>query len=65
MSVHVFSVPDMMCSHCKMRVSKALEGKVASFSVDLAKHEVTVDTGDVAAVCALLDEAGYPAAEKK
>lgn len=60
---YVLSLPDMTCGHCEKRVSDALNGKVASFAIDLPSHQVTVETDDLPSVIALLDEAGYDAQE--
>jgi len=59
-----FSVPDMSCGHCRAAVERAIgaQDAGAQVSVDLAAHEVTVQTGlapDVAR--AALGAEGYPA----
>ena len=60
----VFSVPDMSCDHCKMRIEKQLGSRdeVRSVEVDLEGKKVTVD-GDLSseAIVELIDEAGYDA----
>jgi copper chaperone len=59
-----FSVPDMSCGHCKMRISQALTDAagVGDFSVDLDTKVVSV-SADIGAdaVIELIDEAGYDA----
>ncbi len=62
---HVFSVPDMSCSHCRMRIEKALDasGKAKAWTVDLPGKTVAVESdSDVAIVAGILTEAGYPPA---
>jgi copper chaperone len=49
---HVFSVPDMSCNHCRMRIEKALDasGKAKAWTVDLPGKTVAVESdSDVAA----------------
>ncbi len=62
---HVFTVPDMSCDHCRMRIEKALaaSGLVSSAKVDLAKKQVSIDSASGrAALAAILSDAGYPPA---
>jgi copper chaperone len=62
---HVFSVPDMSCNHCRMRIEKALDasGKAKTWTVDLPGKTVAVESdSDVAVLAGILSEAGYPPA---
>jgi copper chaperone len=62
---HTFTVPDMSCGHCKMRIEKALaaSGLTAGVSVDLSSKTVAVDSdSDRASLAAVLSAAGYPPA---
>lgn len=62
---HVYSVPDMSCNHCRMRIEKALDasGKAKSWTVDLPGKTVAVESeSDSATVAGILAEAGYPPA---
>ncbi|MCK5155309.1 MAG: heavy-metal-associated domain-containing protein [Spirochaetales bacterium] len=60
-----FSVPDMSCEHCKMRISNALSAAdVESFDVDLSTKLVTVTVSpemSAESVVDLIDTAGYDA----
>ena len=65
MSKLVFSVPDMSCNHCIMRISKALESAgLNAFEISLEEKTVTVEASDAEAVRAVIDEAGYDAVLK-
>lgn len=62
---NTIKVEGMMCSHCKARVekvSKAVPG-VESVEVNLAAKTVTVVGGDIAAVKAAINNAGYKVVE--
>ena len=62
MAKFVFSVPDISCNHCKMRITKALEaGGVKEFEVSVELKQVTAEALDAAAVQALIEDAGYDA----
>ncbi|MBP6332853.1 MAG: heavy-metal-associated domain-containing protein [Aminivibrio sp.] len=66
MAQFVFSVPDMSCGHCKMRITKALEeAGFSAFDVALETKTVTVEAADSDAVRAAIDEAGYDAVLKQ
>jgi len=66
MAQFVFSVPDMSCGHCKMRITKALEeAGFYAFDVALETKTVTVEAADSDAVRAAIDEAGYDAVLKQ
>jgi P-type Cu+ transporter len=58
-----FSVPDMTCGHCKMRIEKSLaEQGVEEVTVDLEAKTVTAVTGKEAEeLMRAMGEAGYPA----
>lgn len=62
---NTIKVEGMMCNHCKARVekvSKAVPG-VESVEVNLAAKTVTVVGGDIAAVKAAINNAGYKVVE--
>ncbi len=62
MSKFVFSVPDISCNHCKMRISKALEAAgVTEFDVSVETKQVTAEATDASAVQAVIEDAGYDA----
>ncbi len=62
MSKFVFSVPDISCNHCKMRISKALEAAgVKEFDVSVESKKVTAEAAEAASVQAVLEDAGYGA----
>ena len=66
MSRFTFSVPDMTCDHCKMRISKALESAgLREFTVDLENKTVAVEALDSEAPRKAIEEAGYDAALQK
>ncbi len=66
MAQFVFSVPDMSCGHCKMRITKALEDAgFSGFEGSLETTTVTVEGADSEAVRAAIDEAGYDAVLKQ
>ena len=57
----ILNVPDMSCSHCVARITKALEAENLIFNVMLDTKTVAVE-GDEAAVgkaVAAMDDAGY------
>lgn len=61
-----FSVPEMHCGHCQMRIEKALtaSGKATSWKVDLGAKTVSVESAAPRADLAqVLVSAGYPPAE--
>ena len=61
----VFSVPDMSCGHCKMRISKALEeAGFSGFDVSVEAKTVTIDAPDADAVKVVIEDAGYDAVLK-
>ncbi len=59
-SVVTFKVDDMTCSHCESTIRSALAERLPGsvVSIDLEKHEVTVD-GDQAIAETAIREAGY------
>jgi copper chaperone CopZ len=66
MGKYVFSVPDMSCGHCKMRITKALEeAGFSGFDVALETKTVTVEAADSEAVRAAIGEADYDAVLKE
>ena len=59
-----FQVPSMSCGHCVKAVTQAVQSvdAQAKVQVDLAQHQVTVETSqEREAIVAALAEAGYPA----
>jgi len=59
-----FSVPDMSCNHCKMRIEKVMNesGKVKDLSIDLNSKLVSMDTTlSEEEIINLFDKAGYDA----
>ena len=57
----ILNVPDMSCSHCVGRITKALEAETLSFKVLLENKTVEIDGGEpeVEKAVAALDDAGY------
>ena len=58
------NIPDMTCGHCKATIEKAFEAAdpLAEVTFDLDARQIDVDSDmDLAALQALLKEAGYPA----
>ncbi len=58
------NVPDMRCGHCKAAIEKAVEGAdpLAELIFDMEARQVEIDSDmDLAALTALIQEAGYPA----
>lgn len=59
---YVLSVPDMSCSHCVMKISKALKDlEIKNFDVKLDEKKVYLSTNDIQKVLEKLEEIGYPA----
>lgn len=65
---YTFSVPDMSCNHCKMRIEKTMNdsGRVKALNIDLQTKKVSLES-DLAEkdLIKLFDEAGYDAAADK
>ena len=62
MAKFVFSVPDISCNHCKMRITKALEAAgVKEFEVSVESKKVIAEAPDAVAVQAVIEDAGYDA----
>jgi copper chaperone len=60
----ILSVSNIHCGACASRVTKAIQKvePAAVPQVDVATGRVTLDkAGDIAAILAALDKAGYPA----
>ena len=53
------SVPDMSCGHCKATIEKAVAAAGGTVSVDLDRHEVTVDGLDLARAEDVIRQAGF------
>ncbi len=67
-NTYTFSVPDMSCGHCRMRISNALSAaaNISNFEIDLDAKVVTVTTDSAAdVIAAVIDEAGYDAVAVK
>ncbi len=67
-NTYTFSIPDMTCGHCRMRISNALSAaaSVSSFEIDLETKLVTVTTDSAADVIVdVIDTAGYDAVATK
>ncbi len=61
---YTFKVPDMSCSHCKMRIEKAMaeSGKVSGLNVDLQSKKVTLESDlSESELVKIFDNAGYDA----
>jgi copper chaperone len=59
-----FIVKDMTCGHCASTITKAIQAAdpQAKVSIDLASHQVQVDSRlDAGTVAAAMDKAGYTA----
>ncbi len=65
---YTFSVPDMSCNHCKMRIEKTMNdsGRVKALNIDLQSKKVFIES-DLAEndLIKLFDEAGYDAVAEK
>lgn len=62
MAKFVFSVPDMSCNHCKMRISKALdEAGLKGYEVSVEDKTVTAEAANSDMIKAAIDAAGYDA----
>jgi copper chaperone len=58
-----FSVPDMSCDHCRMRIDKALaaSGKASAWTVDLKAKTVGMESNaDRETMARILTDIGYP-----
>ena len=61
---YTFSVPDMTCNHCRMRIEKTMNesGKINSLNIDLAAKKVILESDlPESDLIKLFDEAGYDA----
>ena len=61
---YTFSVPDMSCNHCKMRIEKRMNesGKVSGLNIDLVSKKVSLESElSESDLIKLFDEAGYDA----
>ena len=61
---YTFSVPDMSCNHCKMRIEKAMNesGKVKDLVIDLGSKKVSLESDlDEKELVTIFDNAGYDA----
>jgi len=60
---YIFTVPDMSCDHCRMRIDKAVaaSGKASAWTVDLKAKTVGVESAaDRGTLAKILTDAGYP-----
>ena len=57
----VLNVPEMSCSHCVDRISKALTEENLSFEVSLEQKTVSINgsPADVTLAITVLEDAGY------
>lgn len=63
MTRFVFSVPDMSCNHCRMRIAKALEATgLKDYEISVEHKTVSVEAPDAEAPRRAMDDAGYEAA---
>ncbi len=61
---YTFSVPDMSCNHCKMRIEKTMNdsGKVRDLNIDLTLKKVSLESDlSESDLIKLFDDAGYDA----
>lgn len=61
---YTFSVPDMSCNHCKMRIEKVMNesGKVSGLNIDLQSKKVSLESDlSESDLVKLFDNAGYDA----
>ncbi len=63
---YVLTVPNMVCNHCKMRISNLLnENGVRNYQIDLQNKKIILETQEIEKICKKLAEIGYPVAEYK
>lgn len=63
MVTYNFLIPDMMCEHCKKRITETVEaagGKIGSLDLESKRLTVTTDLS-ASELVALIDKAGYTA----
>lgn len=61
---YTFSVPDMSCNHCKMRIEKVMNdsSKIKDLNIDLQGKKVILESDlSESDLIKLFDEAGYDA----
>lgn len=60
MAKYLLKIPGIMCNHCKLRISRALEelGE-RKFEVSIEDKEVIIETENLDQVKRKLDEIGY------
>lgn len=61
---YTFSVPDMSCNHCKMRIEKTMNesGRVRAIQIDLTLKKVDLESDlKENELIELFDKAGYDA----
>jgi copper chaperone len=60
---YTFTVPDMSCDHCRMRIDKAVaaSGKATAWTVDLKTKTVGMESeADRGTLAKVLSDIGYP-----
>lgn len=57
----LLSVPDMTCNHCVRRLEAILARRGEKGTIFLAEKRMQVETEDLPALLAELEEKGYPA----
>ena len=63
---YLLHVPSISCEHCKMRVSKTLDGiGVKVLKIDIENKEVLIKTEDLSAVLKELEKIDYPVEDHK
>lgn len=60
MAKYLLKIPGIMCNHCKLRISRALEelGE-RKFEVSVDNKEVVIETENLDKIMRKLDEIGY------
>ena len=63
---YLLHVPSISCEHCKMRISKTLDGiGVKVLKIDIENKEVLIKTEDLSAVLKELEKIDYPVEDHK
>ena len=62
MSRFTYSVPDMTCDHCKMRIAKAMEAAgLKDYVISVEEKTVSVEAPDSETPKKIMADAGYEA----
>lgn len=63
---YLLHVPSMSCEHCKMRLSKTLDGiGVKILKIDIKNKELLIETEDLSTVLKELEKIDYPVEDHK